>query len=289
MLSQNLALLLAISGAYATPISKRDECSDKCSAAYNTCRGQPNANRAQCAADYSSCLGYLPFNDEGSLVTPTACSVTATATATAQPTTDACVEKCNSAYNSCRTAPQANMSFCAAKYSECLGYLPFNDQGSLVTPTACSSTAGPTVTPTAVPAPAPTPAAPQSAQVEGWTVKDLTRYCAEDRSGCDYNFKISTNDGQEDASCTVIRIDVENAPEESWYAQPCTAGSPYQISWGYSTQFETPFAVLTVVDTTKNAQAYFGVNDPTGQPVTPSNPYGSGNFGNIGPQPVSYN
>ncbi|KAF4456867.1 hypothetical protein F53441_1078 [Fusarium austroafricanum] len=49
-----------------------------------------------------------------------------------------CAEKCMSSYNSCRTAKDANMSLCAAQYSECLGYSPFNGEGSLVTPTACS-------------------------------------------------------------------------------------------------------------------------------------------------------
>ncbi|KAH7213372.1 uncharacterized protein BKA55DRAFT_585516 [Fusarium redolens] len=49
-----------------------------------------------------------------------------------------CAEKCSDAYNKCRTGADANMSFCAATYAECLGYSPFNGEGSLVTPTACS-------------------------------------------------------------------------------------------------------------------------------------------------------
>lgn len=84
----------------------------------------------------------------------------------------------------------------------------------------------------------------------------------------------------------MIRIDVKDAPTESWYDQPCTTGSDNKVSWGYSTQFETPFAVLTVVNQKKKSLAYFGVNNVNGEPATPSNPKGSGNFGDIGPQPV---
>ncbi|RSL63184.1 hypothetical protein CEP54_005358 [Fusarium duplospermum] len=46
----------------------------------------------------------------------------------------------------------ANMATCAAEYAKCLGYSPFGDDGSLVTPTACSATGpaptGPVATPT---------------------------------------------------------------------------------------------------------------------------------------------
>jgi cell division septation protein DedD len=56
-----------------------------------------------------------------------------------------CAEMCSDKYNKCRVAPDANMSFCAATYSECLGYSPFNAEGSLVTPTVChAAPAGPT-------------------------------------------------------------------------------------------------------------------------------------------------
>lgn len=279
MFTKNIAVLLAVSGAYASPLLRRDECSDKCAATYNTCRTAPGSNKASCAADYSSCLGYLPFDDQGSLVTPTACSSTSAPT----PTADACVQKCQTDYNTCRTAPGANMSYCASLYAKCLGFSPFSNDGSQVTPTACSTTAGPTITA------APAVSRIQAVEAENWTVKGLTRHCSEDRTGCSYKFSISTNNGQADAACDFSRSGVANAPEESFYNVPCAADSPYMISWGYSTQFETPFAVLTAVDSKKNAQAYFGVNNPTGQPATPENPYGSGNFGDIGPQPVQFN
>ncbi|EXF73797.1 hypothetical protein CFIO01_05728 [Colletotrichum fioriniae PJ7] len=136
------------------------DCAATCAAAYDKCRGAPDANRATCAAD--------PFGPDGSLVTPTACSGTATAvvpTATAVPpiatgivppatTGDACVAGCNDAYNKCRSAPGANLSTCAAQYAGCLGYSPYGPDGSLVTPTACSGSAtGAVPTATAKPLP----------------------------------------------------------------------------------------------------------------------------------------
>ncbi|KAF7549520.1 hypothetical protein G7Z17_g6311 [Cylindrodendrum hubeiense] len=65
-----------------TSSTPKDECAEECYDAYNKCRGQANANRATCASEYASCLGYSPFGDDGSLITPTACSKTAGATTT---------------------------------------------------------------------------------------------------------------------------------------------------------------------------------------------------------------
>ncbi|KAF4944831.1 hypothetical protein FGADI_12426 [Fusarium gaditjirri] len=62
----------------------------------------------------------------------------AISTDTSIPETYDCVTECNDDYNTCRTAPGANMATCAAQYAQCLGYNPFNRGGSLVTPTACS-------------------------------------------------------------------------------------------------------------------------------------------------------
>ncbi|KAM0233954.1 hypothetical protein ACHAPO_006828 [Fusarium lateritium] len=122
--------------------SNTNECVDKCNSDYDKCRTAPNANMSTCAAQYSQCLGYNPF-DGGSLVTPTACS---NAPGPTQSNANECVDECNSDYDKCRTAPDANMSTCAAQYSQCLGYNPFDGAGSLVTPTACSNAPGPTLT-----------------------------------------------------------------------------------------------------------------------------------------------
>ncbi|APA14939.1 hypothetical protein SS1G_13732 [Sclerotinia sclerotiorum 1980 UF-70] len=307
----------------AAPTPTADACVSQCNASYNSCRSAQDANRSYCASTYASCLGYSPFDNSGSLVTPTACSSSPVTTSTAAPTTtaDACVSQCNASYNSCRSAPDANRAYCASTYASCLGYSPFDNSGSLVTPTACSSspvttsTASATsisgipggcnpahsgscpssyfstVTTTTAPLAVATGAGgDQTSVVEGvqWTVKQLTRYCSEDGSGCDYNFVISTNDGRADERCTVIRMPGKDAITESWFEIPCTTGSANTISWGYSDQFgaENAFAVMTVTNNQSKTNAYFGVANVNGNPVTPSSPAGSGNFGDIGPQPV---
>ncbi|KAG8672459.1 hypothetical protein FPOAC2_05850 [Fusarium poae] len=124
--------------------SSTSDCVTGCNNDYNKCRTAPSANMSTCAAQYAGCLGYNPF-EGGSLITPTACSDKAEPT---QSNTDECVNECNSDYDKCRTAPGANMSTCAAQYSQCLGYSPFDGAGSLVTPTACSDKSGPTQTDT---------------------------------------------------------------------------------------------------------------------------------------------
>ncbi|CAI0646357.1 unnamed protein product, partial [Colletotrichum noveboracense] len=146
----------------------------------------------------------------------------------------------------------------------------------------------PTVSATAAPAPTGGSSSgytdPKPVEGKTWTIKDLTRYCGEDNSGCDYNFKIEA-DGVTEA-CTVIRMPGSNAATESWSNQPCTSGSKYQISWGYVAEPAPGFAVLSVVD--GKEIAWFGVSNVNGQPVTtaPSNPFGSGQFGNLGPEQV---
>ncbi|KAJ4127832.1 hypothetical protein NW768_008110 [Fusarium equiseti] len=74
---------------------------------------------------------------EGTLATDTGSPSTTERSYTVPQTYD-CVSECNSDYNTCRTAPNANRATCASEYAECLGYNPFNSEGSLVTPTECS-------------------------------------------------------------------------------------------------------------------------------------------------------
>ncbi|KAJ0159264.1 hypothetical protein CTA2_10025 [Colletotrichum tanaceti] len=148
---------------------------------------------------------------------------------------------------------------------------------NLPKPTKAPGIPGVPAEPVAVPDPKPV-------QGKEWTIQDLSRYCGESGQGCDYNFVIQA-DGQTQR-CTVIRMPGANAATEDWYDQPCTAGSEFKISWGY---VETPapgFAVITVVK--GKELAWFGVPDVNGKNVTttPSNPYGSGQFGNIGPEQV---
>ncbi|KAJ3948345.1 uncharacterized protein N0V96_002593 [Colletotrichum fioriniae] len=70
------------------PATTGAACVTGCNDAYNKCRSAPGANLSTCAAEYAGCLGYSPFGPDGSLVTPTACSGSATGavpTATAKP------------------------------------------------------------------------------------------------------------------------------------------------------------------------------------------------------------
>lgn len=144
-----LSLLAVLaSTAFAGDVKARDACSDACGNAYNTCRSQPDANRASCAASYAGCLGYNPFDGSGSLVTPTACSITASSTPAPPAPTSACLTACNTAYDACRSKPDANRASCAADYAGCLGYNPF-ESGSLVAPTACAG--GPVMSSAAAP------------------------------------------------------------------------------------------------------------------------------------------
>ncbi|PNP61453.1 hypothetical protein FNYG_13811 [Fusarium nygamai] len=115
-----------------------------------------------------------------------------------------------------------------------------------------------------------------------WAIRNLTRYCGEDGSGCDYNFIVEA-DGKSER-CTIIRMPGSNAATESWTNEPCTDGSSLSISWGYVTEPAPAFAVITVVR--DKELAWFGVSDVNGQQVTPSNPYGSGDYGALGPEQV---
>ncbi|TEA11469.1 hypothetical protein C8034_v007428 [Colletotrichum sidae] len=149
----------------------------------------------------------------------------------------------------------------------------------------------PTYSATAAPTPAPTAgsgsypvayADPKPVEGKTWAIKDLTRYCGSDNSGCDYNFKLEV--GGEAQACTVIRMPGANAATESWSNQPCTSGSNYKISWGYVTEPGPAFAVVSVV--LDKEIAWFGVSNVNGQEVTPSNPFGSGQYGDLGPEQV---
>ncbi|KAG6100607.1 hypothetical protein E4U30_004275 [Claviceps sp. LM220 group G6] len=146
------------------------ECAKKCNEEYNACRVAPGANQSFCSSKLASCVGYNPFTG-GAFVSPTACSTGAAPTASTgtgsgsgsgtgsgsgsgsgtgsgsgsgsaggQGGDAECAKKCNEEYNACRTAPDANMSFCASKLASCVGYNPFTG-GAFVSPTACSAAA----------------------------------------------------------------------------------------------------------------------------------------------------
>ncbi|KAF7892637.1 uncharacterized protein EAF02_000175 [Botrytis sinoallii] len=167
-----------------------DVCSNACNTEYNTCRSAPDANRSTCASKYASCLGYSPFDGNGSLVMATACSIASTPAASAPGSSapapsapapsapagsDACSNACNTEYNTCRSAPDANRSTCASKYASCLGYSPFDSNGSLVMATACSIASTPAASAPGSSAPAPSaPAASAPASSAPATSKGVS-------------------------------------------------------------------------------------------------------------------
>ncbi|KAL3424182.1 hypothetical protein PVAG01_03463 [Phlyctema vagabunda] len=115
-----------------------------------------------------------------------------------------------------------------------------------------------------------------------WTVLNLIRTCSADNTGCDYTLGVDTNDGGGD-NCSVVRTGVANAATESWYDVPCKAESRFRLSWGYAADGTPPFAVITVVNSETRETAFFGVSNVVGQN---NGTYGSGHWGNIGPEPV---
>ncbi|KAL4731229.1 hypothetical protein ACLX1H_000192 [Fusarium chlamydosporum] len=144
-----------------------DECLAKCEKARNECQTAPNANQATCASEFSSCVGYVPYDKKGNFVPPTACSSgkpSASSTTDMKPApTDACLAKCEKARDECQTAPDANQSTCASEFSTCVGYVPYDKEGNFVPPTACASGKG-SATATTDTKPAPTDACLEKCQ-----------------------------------------------------------------------------------------------------------------------------
>jgi hypothetical protein len=152
---------------------------------------------------------------------------------------------------------------------------------SLSAPAASTTAAAPKASGTNAAAPGSNPK-----KIDGkkWSLQNVNRYCGEGNTGCDYNFDIVANGKTE--HCTVIRMPGSNAATESFSNQPC---GDFSVSWGYVKDPAPAYAVLTVVDKAGEL-AWFGVSNINGQAVTPSNPFGSGQYGNVGPEQVyTYN
>ncbi|CAD0046588.1 unnamed protein product [Aureobasidium pullulans] len=125
---------------------------------------------------------------------------------------------------------------------------------------------------------------PKKVDGKTWSLNNVNRYCGDGNTGCDYNFDIVANGKTE--HCTVVRMPGSNAATESFSNQPC---GDFSVSWGYVKDPAPAYAVLTVVDKAGEL-AWFGVSNINGQAVTPSNPFGSGQYGNVGPEQVyTYN
>lgn len=305
MVFKNLALALALASAVsAAPALKARD--DDCQQTYKNCvaAGTPEV---VCSCDLTTCLGEDAarirdwcYSATASLKTASATS--ASASATASPTfssisgipggcNPAHPGSCPSSYFTHTTATATVSATASSTFTPipgipggCNPAHPGSCPSSYFTYPTLSATASPAPEATAPAAAAPAPAYPSPVPVEGttWTVANLTRYCGEGNKGCDYNFAIVTPEGTE--RCTVIRMPGADAATESWSDQPCTSGSKFKVSWGYVTEPAPPFAVMTVVD--GKELAWFGVANVNEQPVTPSNPFGSGQYGSIGPQQV---
>lgn len=315
---KSLAIALALaSTAIAAPTPQQS--ADKCQDAYKACvaAGTPEV---ACACTLTACVGEDNARNREFCSSATASLVKPTSTGNGIPggCNPAHPGSCPSSYFTYTTETPVVTKTFTSIYGIPGGCNPAHP-GSCPTPTSGASASFtpipgipggcnpahpgscpssyftyPTLSATGTPATTPSagsgsgagaPAAyPNPKPVEGktWTIADLTRYCGEDNSGCDYNFVIKAGDKTE--RCTVVRMPGSNAATESWSDQPCTSGSKFKISWGYVTEPAPAFAVVTVVN--DKEIAWFGVSNVNEQPVTPSNPFGSGQYGDLPSQQV---
>ncbi|KAJ4347740.1 hypothetical protein N0V95_005142 [Ascochyta clinopodiicola] len=280
MYTKTLAVALALTSAIAAgPLNRRQ---DPCQDTYKSCvaSGVPEV---ACACDLQACLGEDNARGREYCASATATivrsSTVATPSATScdpEPTSTKATPVATSIPGGCNPAHPGS---CPSSYFST----------TVATPVATSIPGGcnpahPGSCPTPSAVPVPSGSNPVKTD-KTWAVNNLSRYCGEDNSGCDYNFVIEA-DGKTER-CTVIRMPGKDAATESWSNQPCTSGSPYTVSWGYSAQPAPAFAVVTVVN--GKELAWFGVSDINGQKVTPSNPFGSGQYANLTAPVFTYN
>lgn len=275
MISKTLVTALAFS-AVASAVPTLQYRDDQCQDTYNVCvaAGTPEV---ACACTLTACLG-----EDNARNREYCASATASLN---QPTPTSIPGGCNPAHpGSCPSSYFSTLPSTPVATSIPGGCNPAH-------PGSCPSSYFSTVTVSQ--SSSPTPSAVSAAgsnptKVEGktWSITDLTRYCGEGNTGCDYNFVIQANGKTE--RCTIIRMPGSNAATESWSNQPCTSGSQFTVSWGYVASPAPAYAVITVVN--GKELAWIGVSDINGQKVTPSNPFGSGQYGNLSPAQVyTYN
>ncbi|PHH61018.1 hypothetical protein CDD81_840 [Ophiocordyceps australis] len=117
-------------------------CAQQCTVQWKHC----GIELEHCRHEYQGCLGYNPF-EKGPHHRPSACvpqhhrphhtiKVIETVMPAPHMQQDACARDCTTKYNTCRGMPGANQSTCAAEYSACLGYNPF-EKGADHVPMAC--------------------------------------------------------------------------------------------------------------------------------------------------------
>ena len=260
-----LTLATAATGALAGPL--RRDTAETTTYACNPAHSYPNG--AQCVST----------NGALSLVTPTASSSSKACKATSKASTTAAAAATTKA-----ATTAAATSAAASSSKKACSKKPATTTAAGSSAAASKSSAAQS----AASAVATKDASGGQTKIDGltWTVEDFTRYCSEDKTGCDYNFKITSSDHKLETACTIVRTNVKDAPTENWTNIPCTTNSPVKVSWGYSAQFgaDNAFATLVIVD--DKEIGYFGIANVNSKPVTASNPFGSGQFGDLGPNPV---
>ncbi|KAF9691235.1 hypothetical protein EKO04_010753 [Ascochyta lentis] len=279
MYCKTLAVALALTSAIsAGPLNHRQ---DPCQDTYKSCvaSGVPEV---ACACDLQACLGEDNARGREYCASATATIVRSSTVATPSAT------PCDPISTSTKATPVATSipGGCNPAHP---GSCPSSYFSTVATPVATSIPGGcnpahPGSCPTPSAVPVPSGSNPVKSD-KTWALNNLSRYCGEDNSGCDYNFVIEANGKTE--RCTVIRMPGKDAATESWSNQPCTSGSPYTVSWGYAAQPAPAFAVVTIVN--GKELAWFGVSDINGQKVTPSNPFGSGQYANLTAPVYTYN
>ena len=113
-----------------------------CQADSDACRTAPGANQSTCSAEFASCLGENPYakkrgtpqSSTGSAVHQGSCKLADDACRTAPDANmsfcsaqqASCEDMCASENTACRGVPGANMAECSAEYASCLGKNPYN-------------------------------------------------------------------------------------------------------------------------------------------------------------------
>ena len=250
-----LTVALAATGALAGPL-KRDTTSTA-TWACNPAHAYPDG--AHCVSSSGTLTLVTPTASSSTKACKTTHKVTAAAAASSKATTTAAASSSkvtSSTSKACKATSKATTS------------------------AAASSKAASSAAQSAASAVSTKGASSGETKVDGltWTVENLTRHCTDDKTECDYKFGLTSSDHKVSQTCDIVRKDVKNAPVESWSNIACNKNSPIKVSWGYSDQFgaDNAFATMVVVD--DKEIAYFGVPN--------LNSKGSGQYGNIGPQPV---
>ena len=292
MYSKTFTLALALTSVVsAGPLQRRQ---DPCQDTYKSCvaSGVPEV---ACSCDLQACLGEDNARGREYCASATATIVRSSTIATPVATSipggcnPAHPGSCPDSYFSTTIATPVATSIPGGCNPAHPGSCPSSYFSTVVAPVPTSIPGGcnpahPGSCPT--PSAAPVPAGSNPVKTDKtWALNNLSRYCGEGNTGCDYNFVIEANGKTE--RCTVIRMPGKDAATESWSNQPCTSGSPYTVSWGYVAQPAPAFAVVTVVN--GKELAWFGVSDINGQEVTPSNPFGSGQYPNTTAPVYTYN